>query len=95
MPEEPVIPTKIDIIANITEGKLSLIRKYICELLILALFFILYKMNDAHQRIETEMKTYMLSDKEQLIKIVMENTRVMRYYTPPPVDAKPITDSFK
>ena len=91
----PVVIPKFDIVANITESKLSLIRKYIFELLLLTLFFILYKMNEAHSKIEADMKTYMLNDRDQMIKVVMENTRVMRYYTPPPVDARPITDSLK
>lgn len=76
------LPTVIE---NITESKLSLIRKYICELLILALFFILYQMNATHTKIENEMKVYMMGDRTELIKVVLENTRVMRYYQPPEI----------
>ena len=81
MPEEPAPTVNI-----LTESKLSLVRKYFFEVVLIGLCFIVYKLNASNQQIEMDMKKYLLEDRSEMIKVVVENTRVMRYYTPPPVD---------
>lgn len=84
MPEEP--PPAEATTTLLTESKLSLVRKYFFEVVLIGLCFMVYKLNASHTQIESDMKKYLLEDRGELLKVVIENTRVMRFYTPPPID---------
>lgn len=63
-----------------TREKLSLIRKYIFEVVLIVLCFVVYNLTIYIVKIDKEMKDYIMTDSRKLTTAIEENTRVLRYF---------------